>query len=249
MKIAVTGEGVTDYGEKEYGTDKWKWGPVAVYLIRIAQKKGVNVELHPIPREQIESLKLQRRSLMGLEGKAIPSRKFAELMKREKCEYGVYFCDADREAGAKNSNDVQAKRQLDARYGEVMQGLESVEHNKIPMIPLRMIENWIMSDLSAIEKVYNKKFKKRISLNDCELLWGDKHNPDSNYPKHYLGRMIHSLDKKYADEPIGAETFCAIAEQQNLDTVRKICHRSFERFYSDYIKMLEHGKPKREGQE
>lgn len=249
MKIAVTGEGVTDYGAKEYGTTEWKWGPVAIYLTRIAEQNNVEVELYPIPREQVDNLRLQRRSLMGLEGKAIPSRKFAELMKREKCVYGVYFCDADRETGAKNSSAKIAEKQLDKRYHEVILGLESECHDKIPMIPLRMIENWIMSDISAIEKVYDKKFKKVISQKDCELLWGDKYDPDSNYPKNYLARMVHSLDKNYEEEPMNAETFCKIAEQQNLDTVRAICHRSFEKFYSDYMKMLEHGEPVEEGQE
>ena len=108
--------------------------------------------MYPIPREQVENFRLQRRSLMGLEGKA-------------------------------------------------------------------------------------------ISLNDCELLWGDKRDPDSNYPKNYLARMIHSLDKKDEEESMNAETFCKIAEKQDLDVVRNICHRSFERFYNDYIGMLQHGKP------
>ena len=47
MKIAVTGEGPTDYGKEEYGTGKWLWGPIEVYLRRVAEQEGVSIELVP----------------------------------------------------------------------------------------------------------------------------------------------------------------------------------------------------------
>ena len=40
MDIAVTGEGVTDYGKKKFGQDEWEDGPVQVYLYRIARDKS-----------------------------------------------------------------------------------------------------------------------------------------------------------------------------------------------------------------
>lgn len=41
MDIAVTGEGVTDYGKKKFGQDGWEEGTVQVYLNRIAENNGV----------------------------------------------------------------------------------------------------------------------------------------------------------------------------------------------------------------
>ena len=45
MNIAVTGEGVTDYGQQVFGEDKWEEGPVQVYLKRIADNYKINVNI------------------------------------------------------------------------------------------------------------------------------------------------------------------------------------------------------------
>lgn len=240
MKIAVTGEGPTDYGRCEYinGNRQWVWGPIAVYLEKIAAINGVNIELIPIEKKRVMEHHLQKRSLKGLEGMAIPARKFSELMKSDKCQYGIFYCDADREAGTKNSSEVQARKQFQKRYEEVKIGLESASYEKIPMIPLRMIENWIISDQNAIEVAYNKRYEKNVVPAKCELLWGDKNDPNSNYPKHFLLRMIRGLDKKYAKEILNAETFVDIASVQDFNLVRKNCNISFEQFYQDYENML-----------
>lgn len=39
MKIAITGEGKTDFGQKEYSTGKWLPGPAIVYAENIAKEK------------------------------------------------------------------------------------------------------------------------------------------------------------------------------------------------------------------
>ena len=59
MNIAVTGEGKTDYGIKEYGSMTWKWGPIAYYIKKIANEQGVEVALSPISREDIRDFRLQ----------------------------------------------------------------------------------------------------------------------------------------------------------------------------------------------
>ena len=161
MKIAFTGEGATDYGKQHYnkktGEYEWEWGPAAVYLEKIAKENDVDIELVVIQRADIEKHKLQGRSLKGLSGKAIPARKFADLMRREKCTYGVYYCDADRECGQSNSDRSGTEKWYGKRYEEVQKGLNASAYEKIPMIPLRMIESWILGDLHAIELMYNKK--------------------------------------------------------------------------------------------
>ena len=60
MKIAITGEGKTDFGQKEYSTGKWLPGPAIVYAENIAKEKGVEVEFIPIEKEDVKKVKLQR---------------------------------------------------------------------------------------------------------------------------------------------------------------------------------------------
>ena len=54
MKIAITGEGKTDFGQKEYSTGKWLPGPAIVYAENIAKEKGVEVEFIPIEKEDVK---------------------------------------------------------------------------------------------------------------------------------------------------------------------------------------------------
>ena len=75
MKIAITGEGKTDFGQKEYSTGKWLPGPAIVYAEIIAKEKGVEVEFIPIEKEDVKKVKLQRRSSKEVSGRGIPARK------------------------------------------------------------------------------------------------------------------------------------------------------------------------------
>ncbi len=236
MRIAVTGEGPTDYGRREFKTGKWEWGPVAAYIHNIAKSEGKNVELQPITREEIKSLKLQRRSAAGLEGKAMAAKKFVVLMQQEKYDAGIYFCDADREAGANNSNTNAAKKYYEKLYEDIKNGLGSA--NAIPMIAMRMIECWIMSDKKALEKVFGISLKANVIPTYPEMIWGDKHDPRSNYPKHYFVRMIRESDKKYRDYESNAPDFYDIAENSDIAELRKKCNISFEKFYTDFVGML-----------
>ncbi len=66
VDIALTGEGKTDYGYKEYGSNEWKWGPIASYIKSIAAKNDIVVNLYPIAREEIKGFKLQRSMQTGV---------------------------------------------------------------------------------------------------------------------------------------------------------------------------------------
>lgn len=56
MKIAITGEGKTDFGQKEYSTGKWLPGPAIVYAENIAKEKGAEVEFIPIEKEDVKKV-------------------------------------------------------------------------------------------------------------------------------------------------------------------------------------------------
>lgn len=236
MKVAITGEGPTDYGAKDYESGQWEWGPVAVYVEKIAADEGKPVELYPIERKDIENMKLQKRSTLGLKGKGIPARKFAILMQKEKCDMGIYYCDADRESGTKNSSALVAEKRYKEVYQDIENGLESFE--AIPMIALRMIECWMLSDKKALESVYRIKLSTADLPGKPELIWGDKSDPEGNYPKQYLVRIIRNADKRYRDYVSDRTDFIDIASNTDIKIIRQKCSISFERFYRDFVEML-----------
>ena len=55
-----------------------------------------------------------------------------------------------------------------------------------------------------------------------ERLWGDKHDPSSNFPKHVLKRC---LGHDYTSEELGL-----IGERADLDTMAERCPESFAPF-------------------
>lgn len=150
ITIAVTGEGSTDYGKRDYNSKQWLWGPVKEYILNISKScEDIEIELTPIEREDVEKRKLQR-SNKGLDGKGVLARKFVTLAKDAGCSYGIYYCDADKESASHN-NATQAKNRFVSIHDEIAAGLDMPGIEAIPMVALRMIESWLLGDKKAIE--------------------------------------------------------------------------------------------------
>lgn len=241
MNIGVTGEGPTDYGKADYGNPgKWIEGPIQVYLRRIAADNNAKLNLEVIDRAEIQKIKLQRRQLNGISGKAIPARKFYIKCKENKIDHGVYYCDADRAAGESNSNIHQLEKRHNEIYDEVKVGMYD-DNNFIPAIPCRMIENWMLADENNIRELFLLN-KIEYSVHNVESLWGKDNDQSSNYPKNIFERMKKASKNKDIKGLSNRELFCEIAETQNLEKVRENCRISFERFYDDYVKLLENSR-------
>lgn len=229
--IAVTGEGSTDYGTKEFG-GAWLWGPVGVYLSRLSEKMNKYADLVPIERKEVESFHLGR-SINALSGKAIPARRFYVKAKESGFAYGVYYSDADKIPGTRNTSS-DAKKCWQQRYDEVAEGLNNDLEHFIPMISLRMIESWILADKEALENVGGTLgyYPDR----EPEMLWGDEHDPNSNYPKCVLNRVVNSMKKK--PKSFGMPIYVEIAENQKMDVLIERCPVSFKKFFEDYSCVL-----------
>ena len=80
-----------------------------------------------------------------------------------KYDAGIFYCDADKETGVKSSNRIAVTKHYETVYKEVKDGLNS--DKGIPMIPLSMIECWILADKSALEQV----FELEIQQAKCRL--------------------------------------------------------------------------------
>ena len=218
--IAVTGEGPTDYGTKEFGGE-WHWGPVGVYLSQISEMMNKWVKLVPIERKDVEKFHLGR-------------SRFYVKAKASGYSYGIYYSDTDKKAGTRNTK-LDAERSWQEKYNEVAEGLNYDLQHFIPMIPLRMIESWILADKSALEEVGDSL--GYYPAREPEMLWGDEHNPDSNYPKCVLTRVINKMKKK--PKISGVSLYVEIAEHQNVDILVERCPISFKKFYEDYTGVLD----------
>lgn len=236
--VAVTGEGPTDYGRKIFNTKlgkyQWQWGPVKELLekCRIKLINEIEVEWVPVEKEDLKRVKLLRTD-KNLKGRAIPARKFRNYCCEKQIPFGIFYTDADR--GENSGKEMkQAEKHFIMVYSEVKDGLEmnKPEDEFIPMIPMKMIENWLLAD----EGIYNNEYGK-IPTNPSlpkqpELIWGNKEDPKSDYPKNYLSRVLADVSK--GKEKSSQEVFCRLIQYLNIDIIRDRCPISFERFCQDF---------------
>lgn len=236
-RVAVTGEGPTDYGCRKFDEKsrqyQWQWGPVKVILERCMKGTGrkESFDWIPVEKEEWKRTKLLR-SDKGLRGRAIPARKFRNLCREQHIFYGIFYTDADR--GEDSGKEwYKAEKHFNLIYEEVRSGLgeEGEENRFIPMIPLKMIENWLLSDTAAYEKCFGRIPTNPALPRKPELIWGDKDSPESDYPKNYLSRVL--ADVSEGKKESNREVFCELAEGTDIQIMRKSCPLSFDRFYKD----------------
>lgn len=200
MTICITGEGPSDYGKLDGQGDLVK-GAAEGFAERIAEERNIKVEWIFVDRRDVERFKLGRRSLRGLKGKAINAAKFRKLASTEQCDKMIYYCDADRDAGAKNSSEHQAESRYDQIYDEVLHGLgDRYPDQAIPMIPLRMIENWLLADRENLNQIFEVNIRENFG--NIEILWGNKEDKNSRYPKNVLERIRNAGNPRKRDTKV-----------------------------------------------
>lgn len=77
------------------------------------------------------------------------------------------------------------------------------------------------------EKIYSDVLPSKL-----ELIWGEKNNPASDYPKNYLKRVL----EQYYQKP-DRETYIDIADEISIETLKEKCPISFRRFYEDFAEL------------
>ena len=164
-------------------------------------------------------------------------------MKEKKYSHGIYYCDADRSTGTSNT-EQQAKKRFKEVYEEVERGAnpDLDKREVIPMIALRMVESWLLSDKNAFELVYGASAGRDSDISfpaKPEYLWGKEEDPKSNYPKNYLKRICSSFHKK-GKIPFDKQLYADLAEQTDIEVLCKKCPVSFGTFKKDMETYLLH---------
>lgn len=245
MKIMISAEGVTDAGWDDWtgGDFKANQGPIQVYITRILEVSGFpsdNIEFIKYDRK-IEKKKRKSRdhfthygkAVMGARGHGQEAAIMRAAASREKCAAAVFHVDSDRPAGDANDWTVCNKHFCEVR-AEILTGFDDGKNGcfLIPCVPVKMMESWLLADENAIIAVSPKpnQMVKNIAPKKPELLWGDKKNSSSNYPKRVLERVLAEYGLSY-----NRSTMADISYEQDLDLVKERCEISFQPFYEDIL--------------
>ncbi|WP_139691744.1 DUF4276 family protein [Sporolactobacillus terrae] len=222
LKVLIYGEGPTDIGTVD-PSGTWDKG----CIVKLIERINSNVQLDFIspPRKEeishIPIIPIRGRKKFRGHGAIINKLVLYGRKKHFNYDLVIYYGDTDKEAGAKNTR-LNAKKESKEAYRQAFEAFDFFQVNGIPVIPLRMLESWLLADPNS----FAQAFRRHIQLpNDPEYLWGDKHNPSSNYPKHVLKRVLSQLNQVPSNI-----TFCQIVEHMDLETLKRRCPISFSPF-------------------
>ena len=221
LKLLVYGEGPTDYGWPS-AAGEWKPGPIIFLIQKCAEEFHMELEIHYASKKLIEgkdALRPGMRRLRGLDGKGIPAAKFAFYALNQKEMAGIFYCDTDKIAEGKNTRETDCRKHFAKIHAEVEEGFAKGGDGRwrgVPMIALKMVECWLMADGEAYRKCFGK-LPERCPLPDFpELIWGEKSDRNSNYPKHCLRRILEQYNAA-----TDRDTFIRIAEHTGLPALKE----------------------------
>lgn len=231
IKVLLCGEGPTDYGTPQISDKKWLEGAVQPIIRKIKSVYFENVR-----KDSLKDRKLQR-SIKEAKVKGHGAKSFilSNIAKEKSINYIICYVDADREHSADKS-ESSAKKRFFYIYDQIKEGFnafnaknESTQVIGIPMIPIRMIESWLLSDEGAYEKCFGRKPLNPHLPKNPELIWGKENDSNSDFPKCYLNRVL----KQY-NEVSSREVFNDIANNIDIEILKDKCCISFAKFYEDF---------------
>lgn len=238
LKILIYGEGPDDYGWKD-SNGKWCPGSIIYLLQKCANERQVKLEIEYVEKHFIDGknkIKLAARHLREVDGKGIPALRFSIYALENGYTIGIFYCDTDKTLTGSQKDEANCRKHFEKVYSDVAQGLRLAGEGHwkgVPMISLKMIECWLLSDKYAYKKCFGAE-PKRVKLpSKPELIWGEKNNPSSDYPKNYIKRIL----EQYHKEP-DREVYTNIAEETSLDTLKEKCPISFAKFYEDFTELI-----------
>ncbi|MBF0231556.1 MAG: DUF4276 family protein, partial [Desulfamplus sp.] len=212
--------------------EPWLEGPVQPLVRKLVSQQ---IEFVCVLKEDVKNVRLQKRRQQNkkLKGKGIAATKLCIYAGTNGYDSIIHFSDADREQGTKNSPNESEKR-FKKVYSEIIEGVMYEDQIVyIPMVALKMIESWLLSDEGAFERCFGQSPESPQLPKKPELIWGKKEDPQSDYPKNYLKRVLAQF--KAVD---CRETYFDIANAMDVDLVKERCSISFRRFYEDIKKKL-----------
>ncbi|WP_410512596.1 hypothetical protein PaeBR_21950 [Paenibacillus sp. BR2-3] len=229
-KVLIYGEGPTDVGVVDlFGN--WPKGCIVHLLEKINPLITLDF-IHPPHKSDITRVKtLKKKGDFRFEGHAKIIQKLILYANMNHLDYDIvaYYGDTDKETGTRN-NEHQAQVASREAYREALSAFTNLHIHGIPIIPLRMLESWLLTDPVAFFKAFGQSVELPARP---ELLWGDRHDLNSNFPKNKLESVLNSIGLKSS-----RETFVEIINEINIDTMERQSSISFPPFLNKARELL-----------
>lgn len=236
MRILILGEGPTDVGQQDYQTGRFIEGPIPIMIRRILNEPVAMELLDKSDRKKLKGKHFQR-SIRGLSGHG-PCSLWAKMKASEQSfDAIVFYSDSDREDGSDPRNEVACRKRFEKVKSNIEEGFRRAQRFEVldlAIVPVKMIESWLMADPKAFSIAFGSarrirgKQTKNIFPKTPELEWGDKYDTSSNYPKCQLNRILSC----YGEEA-NQDTFVRLADAVDFEVLQEKCPISFKVFYRE----------------
>ena len=230
MKIFLVGEGPTDCGWPEYqereGRYVWQDGPVQIYIRKIMRDAEIEATdkagFSTIAKER---KKRNRRAMQGIKGHGDKAFIISSVAKERGFDVAAMYVDGDKEQGSTQKDTPRCRKRYEEVSGQVKEGLlRGGADQYLAIVPMKMIECWLLGDPKAFKAAFKTDVPGKL-LNNPELLWGDEHNPESDYPKNRLSKVL-----KLCNQSSSREIYSEIASHSDVETLSANCPISFADF-------------------
>lgn len=231
MRMFLTGEGPTDCGREQFdrrtAQNIWQDGPVQIYIRKINPTIQIDTYGKHRLRDASSTRKTRRnqRSIRGLEGHGEKAFFVAQLATEMGYDIAAMYVDADKSSGSTQKDSASCQKRYDLVKGQVLTGLQrGGAARPVAIVPMKMIECWILGDRNAFVDVFGMAPDQKL-FRSPELLWGNEHDSNSDYPKNYLSRILETCGV-HSSQAI----FVSIADAAAIETLCKTCPISFADF-------------------
>jgi len=168
IKILIYGEGSTDCGVHEFVTTELLEGPIEVYIRKIlGDQEKVEFTLTDLRKDKLDRPKLQRIG-KSLKGHGLKAFILMRLAIANKCDSAAYYSDGDRKQCCDARQEAVCRKRYKGLKDEIVSGFEAArvenstadEVHGVAIIPMKMIESWLMGDPDAISHAFPDGGKK-----------------------------------------------------------------------------------------
>ncbi|MCE9578280.1 MAG: DUF4276 family protein [Deltaproteobacteria bacterium] len=149
------------------------------------------------------------RAFGNVDDETAKARAAAKEARRQRCDAVVFLRDADSLG--------------DSRREKIEAGFANSFVPFVIGVPIETTESWLLADPGAFERALGARHSQRVDK--PESLWGDRYSEGSLHPKRVWKRACADIRRGH-----GRETATAVAEQLDLEEVKRRCPSSFATF-------------------
>ena len=236
IKISIAGEGPTDCGTKEWDGTLHE-GPVITFIRRIAA--DADCEFTLFTRSELRNMRKPgyQRRLKELDKQQIQALFLADRAADDEFDLAVFFSDSDNPGHGRNTDDHACRKNYDELKVRLMHALELGTQGRplkvLAVIAVKMIESWIMSDPESFKELWGNGQRVDFPAHP-ELEWGDRNDPESNFPKNRLDCIMSAFNQES-----GPDTYNMIAEISDLEEIAAKCPIGFRTFKTELETILD----------